>query len=322
MRIRDLTLIVLVGAGIGTGGLVAFVPAATASPAATLDVAFTTKEPGTGSGVRIKISYASPDGAKPSPVREAAIRFPDGAVLDGSALPACAASDAELMAQGRGACPPASQLGSGTLEAVSGVGPPVDPVMTDVTLFNAGDEVIELVQQKGTDSTLAIDRAKIAGNRYTSHPPATPGGPPDGETAVLSLDFTFDAPDSGGSAFFTTPPHCSGGAWTTAGTFRFDSATVESTSRAACLPTARRAHLRVTPSHVRRGVSTPLGFRIRGASPHCRDGAVIRMGTHRVRTNARGRAHLRRRLQRVGSHRVVARRHGCPTTRTRVIVTR
>lgn len=299
--------------------LAGVVPAANASPAGTLDVGFTTKQPATGSGVKVKISYASPDGGKPSPVRKATISFPPGSVLDGSAVPSCPASDAELMAQGRSACPAASRLGGGTLEAITGFGPPADPVMTDVTLYNAGDEVIELVQQSGTNQTLAIDRAEIAGNRYISHPPSTPGGPPDGETAVLSLDFTFDTPKAGDSAFFTTPPTCPSGTWTSTGTFTFDSGTVESVSRVRCNRPRARVRLSVVPGHVEAGESQLLRFRLR-STPLCRADALIRMGVHHVRTDRRGRATLRTRMHRVGRHRVVVRKRGCPTARTAVVV--
>jgi hypothetical protein len=283
----------------------------------------------------VHILYRAPNDtqAKPSPIRGAEIAAPPGTRFDAAARESCQATDAELMAFGRAACPAGSRVGGGKLVAITGFGAPFDPFFTDVTLFNTGAGVIELVQQQGTDQTLAIDRATLRENVYTSHPPRTPGGPPDGETAVRSIDFTFDAPAPGARAFITTPTSCpADGQWRATGRFTFDSVVDDAQSSTPCAPSeppSRRTHspnppqprLQVAPRRVRRGHSRRFRLRLLGMPGWCRSGALVRLGDRRGRTSASGRAALRAMLNRPGPHVAVASKHGCPTVRTTVLVT-
>ena len=138
---------------------------------------------------------------KPPPITGALFELPEGTRIDGGAVPACEASDAEFRASGRGACPAGSRIGAGELTAITGFGAPLDPVNADVTVFNGGDELIELVSDKNSGATLGMDRLTIEGDALRAHPPATPGGPPEGRTAIRRIEFSIPARDR----FLTSP---------------------------------------------------------------------------------------------------------------------
>ena len=193
---------------------------------------FGSQTPGVTTALHLYIVYrnpADPDG-KPSPIRHLVTAAPPGSRFD-LALPRCTASDQEIMSEGPSACPANSQVGQGTLTAITGFGPPTDPFPTDVTIFNTGDGVVEVIRDHRTGATLADDRIQIKGNEMIGNPPAVPGGPPDGQTAVRTIDFTFPA----STRYITTPPQCAGGAWTSNASFTFaDGTTQHISSTAPC----------------------------------------------------------------------------------------
>ncbi|MEA2448366.1 MAG: hypothetical protein QOG63_298, partial [Thermoleophilaceae bacterium] len=82
----------------------------------------------TGMAVHVFLRAANDPDAKPPPLRSAVIRLPDGLRFDTSAVPECTASDQELSARGSDACPPETQLTVGTFSAITGFGPPADPL--------------------------------------------------------------------------------------------------------------------------------------------------------------------------------------------------
>jgi hypothetical protein len=316
---------------------VALVPgSAAAGSRAELGFEFAQTHAGAPTALTLHILYRAPNdaNAKPSPIRGAEIAAPAGTRFDTTARERCQATDAELMTMGRAACPAGSRVGGGSLVAITGFGAPIDPFVTDVTLFNTEGGVIELVQQRGTDETLAIDRATVRNNVYTSHPPRTPGGPPDGETAVRSVNFEFDAPSVGARAFITTPSSCSQHArWTATGRFTFDGGVDIADGSTPCqpshppprtthgLPGASHPRLRVAPTRVRRGRSRSYRLRLLGMPTGCRSGVLVRLGAQRSKTSATGLATLRAVLRRPGYHKVVASKRGCPTVKARVLVT-
>ncbi len=153
---------------------------------------FGANAPNTPTAMHLYIVYRKPSdpNGKPSPIRHLVIAAPQGTRID-LGLPGCAASDQQIMASGPAACPADSQVGQGTLTALTGFGPPTDPFLTDVTIFNTGQGVVEIVRDHNTGATLTDDRIQIQGNVLTGNPPAIPGGPPDGQTAVRTIDFTF-----------------------------------------------------------------------------------------------------------------------------------
>jgi hypothetical protein len=245
--------------------------------------------------VHVRFHRAGDPNAKPSPLRTAVLALAPGLRFDTTTLPQCTASDDEIRTLGPDACPHDTELTVGSLAGATGFGPPFDPLVGDDHVFNGPDQFIEVVAFPGSSASPAFDRLKIAGSTLTAHPPMLPGGPPDGETAVRSIDFQVPVRSAGAKALITTPPGCPAGArWTTSGTFGFadgSSDTVVSATPCAAgggtgLPPVR---LTVRPRRVRAGHVVHLRFRVSSTERSCVEGASIRLGGRTVRTDARGR---------------------------------
>lgn len=291
-------------------------------------VRFSPSTPGTATTFDLHIVYrreADPAG-KPSPIRHLVIQLPSGTRINTAGLPRCTASDQQIQAQGTAACPADSRVGSGTLTAITGFGPPVDPYATRVTIFNDGDGWVEIVQDERTGATLATDRLAANGSTLTGNPPSVPGGPPDGQTAVRQIDFTFPA----SSRYVETPAICpSGRTWTSAAAFTFaDGSTQHIQSSTACSPKqggGRRPapHLRLIalPRRVQTGWRR-IRFIVRSPSPSCREHAAIRFAHRVIHTGAHGRAVLHVWLKRARSYRAVVTTAGCGRAATKVIARR
>jgi hypothetical protein len=208
--------------------------AGTTGKHADFALGFSTTSRGAKTALALHVVYKAPGdpNGKPSPIRKVVVEAPRGTRFHTGAVARCTASDDELQLEGSGACPAASRIGAGKLTADTGFGPPVDPLAGDLTLFNSGTEVIEVVTAPGTDRVLGIDRLRIAGSTLTGHPPTTPGGPPDGETAVRQIDFTIDRK----TGYVTTPRTCPRSRrWISRGTFGFKNGAEETLeSKAAC----------------------------------------------------------------------------------------
>ena len=222
---------------------------ATTGKRADFALGFSTKSRGARAALTLHVVYKAPGdaNAKPSPIRKVVIRAPSGTRFNTAAVAACKASDSDLQAQGSGACPADSRIGAGKLTADTGFGPPVDPLAGDLTLFNSGTAIVEVVTAPGTDRVLGIDRLKIGGSTLTGNPPVTPGGPPDGETAVRQIDFTIEKR----TGYVITPRTCPRARrWKSSGTFGFaDGAEETVRSSAACRrPKRRSAPRRSAPS--------------------------------------------------------------------------
>ena len=306
------------------------------TPGVDFDLNLSSQQPGSLTAATLRILYKNPSdpNAKPSPVRRLTVKAPDGTRFDGAAVPRCAASDSDLMLNGRDACPAASRVGSGTLTVMTGFGAPFDPFATDVTLFNSGDGVIELVTAKGTNAELGVDRTKFTGpGTISADPPKTPGGPPDGESAVREVLFTYDAVRGpGGKRFITTPQTCpSSRLWTSAlSTTDAAGATYSTTSATTCLPAVstprhgprRKARMRLSVAPRRVVAATPTRFRIRvrSANAGCRRRARIRFAGRRLRNSASGRADAILRINRPGRYEIVVTSRGCTRASVHVLV--
>jgi hypothetical protein len=279
-----------------------------------LDIGFTTTAPATATGMTFHILYkdeAEPD-AKPKPFDELILDTPAGTRFDGAALPRCVATDQQLQTLGRAACPPDSEVGRGTLTAMTGFGAPVDPVVTDVTLYNGGDQIVEVVTQQGGDAPLGFDRLFIEGSRLHAHPPVIPGGPPEGRTAVRQIDIRVEPHGD----FVTTPPTCPASRlWTASGTVAFiDGVTETVATRAPCVRAAGTGgamSVRVTPRRVRTGRTVRFRVVVSSSSSACRQGVTVRVGGRRAKTGADGRATITARLGRPGRRRLRAAKAGC-----------
>ena len=198
----------------------AMAPAASADsiPAGDFDFAFKTTEPGGPASLEFRQLYKDPDDpeAKPSPVRRFFFAAPRGTVFDGSAVPACDATDQELQLLGEAACPPETVVGGGYITVMTGT-PGEKPFAADATVFNSGTGIIELFTEPSTGLYLASERPEFVRRRaFVDRDIAvTPGGPPDGMSAAreayLKLPVTI-GPE--GEPFITMPPRCrANGRW-------------------------------------------------------------------------------------------------------------
>lgn len=301
-------------------------PALAATPAAAesgrladFSIALGSRSPGTASGITVHAQFhraGDPD-AKPAPLRSAVIVLPPGLRIDSAALPRCTASDEELRAQGSDACPGDTELTLGKLVGTTGFGAPVDPLVGDDHVFNGPDQLIEVITFPGSSQSPAFDRLSIRGTTLTAHPPMLPGGPPDGETAVRSIDFAIPVrTGAAGRTLFTTPPSCSaGGRWTSTGTFRFgdgSSDMVSSLTPCEAAEAARPAlRLSVRPRHVRAETVARLRFRVASGDARCVRGARVRLAGRSARVSGSGRARLAIRFRATGLRRAVVTKAGC-----------
>jgi hypothetical protein len=275
--------------------------AAPAFAASDFDLRLTGTAAGGPTGMTVHVLLRNPDDpdAKPSPLRRAVLKLPDGLRFDTGAMPQCTASDAELHARGPDACEPESKLSVGKLVAFTGFAPPADQLVGDDHVFNGPEQIIEVITGEGNSASPAYDRVTIDGSTLTARPPATPGGPPEGESAIRSIDFVIPVRASGDRALITTPPDCRSGAWQSVATFLFADGSSETVaSWTPCeLP---RLSLAVTPRRVRAGRRTRFRLRASAAQARCVNGAAIRFAGRTARTDAGGRATIRATFRRPG----------------------
>lgn len=192
---------------------------------AAMRVTFTTGTPNSSTGLHVDIRFGNPVGSshKPPQLTGATIRLPAGTVIQTSARPQCTAPDAALQVAGTRACPASSQVGSGSLDAETGFGAPVDPLVGNDSVFNGENELIEVITAPGTPAPAAgVDHLTIQGSTLTAHPPSVPGGPPDNHTDIRRIAFTVPAHGHGTSTYIRTPATCpADGQWRTTATFEF-----------------------------------------------------------------------------------------------------
>jgi hypothetical protein len=235
---------------------------------ADFDAAFTTRAASTAAGMKVHVLLHRENDAdaKPSPLRSAVIHLPFGTRIDTTAVPQCKASDEELKLRGSDACPPETELTVGSFSAITGFGPPLDPLAGDDHVFNGPDQLIEVITAPGASASPAFDRLTIDGTTLTAHPPVAPGGPPEGESSVRSIDFSI--PVRGG--YITTPPKCSG-TWTASATFGFaDGSTDTVGSMSPCdspKPHRKKPHIRNRDCRKHRGRSAHRRHCTRGGAP-------------------------------------------------------
>lgn len=231
----------------------AFVPtsvaAAESTPAADFELGLGSRDPGTATNATLRITFKNPNdpNAAPSPQRKVTIELPRGSRIDGTKVPVCTAPDAQLQAQGAGACPAASRVGKGTVTLRTDGGPAFDPFVDDVDIFNGGDELIELFTHQRSGLRTAVGhRPMTAPDTLSESAPPQPGAPPDFESSVTNLSF-----DLARSAFITTPPACPpDGLWRSRLTF--DTADGHTYTAAAATPCALPARPRHRRHHRRR----------------------------------------------------------------------
>lgn len=291
--------------------------------AANFVLRFSSQQPGSDTGAVLDIHYKNPvnSDAAPSPQRTITITAPAGTVFDGHAVPACTASDAQLMLLGSTACPAGSQVGVGTLTLLTGCGAPLDPFNDDVALFNGGDGLIELFTKAGTPARTAVGRrAYAAPNVLTETPAPTPGcPPPTGESVVTDLHYQFDkVRGPAGGYFLKTPPVCpADGVWRSQLSFTTaDGHAYNVPDGSPCRGPRRTApgaaiRVSVTPARVMAKQTTRLRVRLASLDPRCTRGAALRLRRLRARSAAGGETSLSVRFSRPGRSRLTATKPGC-----------
>lgn len=203
---------------------------------------FTTDVPGASTGRSYAIDYFRPDDreAKPHAFSRLRVELAEGARFDTSAIPQCRASDAELVAQGRGACPADSVVGVDETVVDTGFPGPSRHFTTDFTFFNNRDELILLAAAREYGARVVV-RGRIAGNVLEIDNPMIPGTPPDG-AAARSQRGTFyprsARRDGRELHYLTTPPTCpSTGHWVNRVVYTYrDGVKQTAESRTPCRP--------------------------------------------------------------------------------------
>jgi hypothetical protein len=178
----------------------------------------TSSEPGASSGWTFEVDYVNPidPEGKPPAVRRVVTQLAPGAGFDTSVPARCAASDAELMAQGVAACPADSKVGEGYIRIDTGLAEPGRFIEADVTFLNAATEVIFLSTERQSGSRV-VTRSTIEGGRTISMAPLLPGTPPDGaaiDIARVHLVAVSRKVDGEVRSYVSTPPGCpASGVW-------------------------------------------------------------------------------------------------------------
>jgi hypothetical protein len=297
--------------------------AACACARAELALPFTETSPARPTGLTMDLRYldAQDPAAKPPTISELALHLPAGTRIDTAAVPRCEAADVQIQSLGRDACPPESLVGTGRLDVH--LGAPGDPQTTDLALFNAPGEIIEVLFFEGTDVTAAIEHLRIEGSVIRARPvQVPPGAPPDRRFAASRI--VWDIPARGG--YLVTPPACPPDRiWRVRGEFAFaDGSTASAAAAQACVParSGRALHVTASPRRLAAGRPARLAVRVRGGTQACRSGATVRVRGHRLRTDGRGRAAVRLRARRAGALTIRVRTRGCGGARTTIPVVR
>ncbi|MDQ3739454.1 MAG: hypothetical protein M3389_00795, partial [Actinomycetota bacterium] len=200
-------------------------------PRAELSIPFKAATPATQTGLDMDLRYLNPENRdeKPPTITKLAIHLPEGTRIDPSAVAVCEASNEEIQARGRDACPPETLVGTGKLDVW--LGGPGDPQTTDLALFNGPQQIIEVLLFEGTNNTAAIERLPVTGSTISGEPVQVPPGAPEDRRFSASR-IVWDIPPNGG--YLVTPPGCDG-TWTTVGEFSFaDGGSTRVTSTQAC----------------------------------------------------------------------------------------
>jgi hypothetical protein len=231
---------------------------AAAEPTARVEYsdAFTTRAPGTASGRVFHDEFfdARDAGAKPPAVQHVHLQLPPGARFDTGAVPACGATDAELMAEGAAACAPGSQVGTEVFSFDTGVDGPNRLVTNDITFLNDPGELIILTQERQSGTRVVV-RGKIGPETLDFELAPLPGTPPDGG-ADKREDSKFPVTvGPKGKSWLTTPPACPAtGKWTFRVDYTFrNGEKVTRTSDSPCDATAAPAVTRLTFFHRQHG---------------------------------------------------------------------
>jgi hypothetical protein len=215
----------------------AMTPGAQAGVRADYEQMFTTSIPGTSTGVDTRILYKHPSdpNAKPIPVRREVFTFPAGTTYDESVVPDCTASDLELIVLGKSACPSESWIGAGVGDTIMTGFPGSGETPLDLDAWDTGGNLVLLGGPRDAPIR-SVARTRREGQVVTVDVPFSPGGPPDGQSALRRVHHPFAARSLGERAYMRTPATCpASGVWTFTARFTFaDGVVEEGVSRMPC----------------------------------------------------------------------------------------
>jgi hypothetical protein len=247
--------------------------------------------PGASSGSDTRIVYKHPDdpAAKPVPVREERFTFPRGTRFDNAVAPYCTATEVELDLQGESACPPETRVGGGRGTTMAGF-PGGGETAMEVDGFNYDSGILILGGSEDFHIRFAT-RAARRGRVVTVPVPRTPGGPPDGESAIRRVHNVFPPRSRGRRAYMRTPAVCPrSGVWTFRARLTFSDGVVEhDVYRMPCRRDRKAPRIRVRG--VPRKRCAARAFRVRvhvlDAAPLAR--VRLRLDRRPLRSTARAR---------------------------------
>jgi hypothetical protein len=187
-------------------------------------------------------------------------------------------------------------VGTGKLEVW--LGAPGDPQKTDLSLFNARGQIIEVLLFEGTNTTAALEHLFIEGTTIRANTAQVPEGAPP-ERRFAASHIVWDIPAHGG--YLVTPPACpADGQWRIRGEFKFadgSSATAANAQQCASGSVADERSagglkVEIIPRAIVRGKRKRIHVRVASTDKACIAGATVRIGGWRAVTDAAGRATL------------------------------
>jgi hypothetical protein len=140
--------------------------------------------------------------AKPPPERHVTATLPRGARIDTTVPAACTASNADLVARGGAACPPASRVGRGSGVVDTGFPGPGRAVAADVDVFNTRGGFLTLNTARNLRYR-NVFRFRVRRRTWSTTTPRLPGTPPDGGALALVDIHIFER-----RGYITTPRRC------------------------------------------------------------------------------------------------------------------
>jgi hypothetical protein len=235
---------------------------------------FSETRPGVPTNSTIDITWRNPadPAAKPPSVAKMVFRYARGARFDITVPVHCKASNAELMARGKEACPAASRIAAGELVTDNGspAGVPPRETRNEYTSFSNGTELIGLAES-AQPPTRVVGRSKLEDGVITGEVPFVPGGPPDNALAFKRLRISGVPIPGRPGAYLTTPPECPAeGHWLNVLEFTYrDGVTERIESPTPCEPGAAapdHAPLRLRGVPRKHCASRPFVVRVTGGA--------------------------------------------------------
>jgi hypothetical protein len=254
---RKLAVVAL--AGILTLAVTAIAIAATATSGTTqqtYEQTFSQKKPGKSTGTTFSTSSTDETNTaknkQPKRVTNFDITFPKGTKIDNKAIPACTATDDELLQAENPdtACGKKSKLGGGTVEARTPFNGVADFTGT-VSAYNAKKGLVLLVNVQSANQQLVL-HPKFKGVRLLTPVPQTcippnrpdqdcrPGGTGEPQEAILTSFSLKTSPKGSGKGkkkkqVITTPKTCPSGGWTFTADIKYaDGTAVKIPSKSPC----------------------------------------------------------------------------------------